>query len=403
MSKVKIIIVLTVFIDVLGMGIIIPVLPFYVESFGMSPIGMTMLFSVFALCAFFSSPLLGRMSDIFGRRPALLISLLSTAIGWMVFAGAKNVLWLFIGRIIDGVAAGNIPIAQGYLSDISKDAKERAANLGIIGAVFGIAFMVGPAIGGFLGSINHSLPFWLVGFLALANTIVGYFVLPETNKPAEIKEKSKISFNPFSPIIGVFKDKVFFSAYFVWFLFGVALSLTQSIFSLYLNKAFGFQENVAGLVLTAIGVIIALNQGVGLKHFWLKHFAEAKLELWFLIVFAIGAVMQGLGMLSVFIIGLVMTTFAQGVLRVVMNSLIISQKDRSVHGETMGVLSSIASLSMIIGPIFGGWLFVRGIGLPFFFSSIIALIGFILVLINRKTLSKVPLSEELELIEEAVY
>lgn len=161
----KKIILLTAFIDVIGISIVIPVLPFYVESFGASAFIVTVLFSVYSLCSFLSAPYLGALSDKIGRRPVLLVSILSTALGWFVFAGAKNLWFLFIGRIIDGLAAGNLPITQSYLTDLAKDDRERTANLGLIGAIFGLAFVIGPAIGGWLGSISHALPFWTVGAL----------------------------------------------------------------------------------------------------------------------------------------------------------------------------------------------------------------------------------------------
>ena len=142
----KSIILLTVLIDVLGIGIIIPVLPFYVESFGASAFIVTMLFAVFSLFSFFSAPLLGAWSDRIGRRPVLIVSIASTALGWLVFAAATSIYWLFIGRIIDGLAAGNFPIAQSYLVDIAKTGKERTTNLGLIGAVFGIGLIVGPLL-----------------------------------------------------------------------------------------------------------------------------------------------------------------------------------------------------------------------------------------------------------------
>ncbi len=156
---------MTVLIDVLGLGIIIPVLPFYVESFGVSAVTLTLLYSVYALFSFVSGPFLGALSDRIGRRPVLIASILSTAAGWFVFASAHAVWVLFLGRIIDGMAAGNLPITQSYLVDIARNDRERTTNLGIIGSIFGIGFIIGPALGGALSSIWHPLPFFFVGGL----------------------------------------------------------------------------------------------------------------------------------------------------------------------------------------------------------------------------------------------
>jgi DHA1 family tetracycline resistance protein-like MFS transporter len=203
----KAIILFTVFLDVLGIGLIIPVLPFYVESFHVSGIVVTSLFAVFALFSFFSAPILGMLSDRIGRRPVLIASLASTAIGWLVFSFSKTIFGLFLGRIIDGSAAGNISTAQNYLIDISKDNTERSKNLGLIGAVFGIGFIVGPLVGGVLSEISTKLPFIIVGIMTTINTIMAYFFLPETNYD---RNTNKISLNPFNPIIKAFKNKKFY-------------------------------------------------------------------------------------------------------------------------------------------------------------------------------------------------
>ncbi len=233
MSK-KSIILFTVFIGVLGIGVVIPILPFYVQSFGVSPLVVTMLFAVYALFSFLSAPLLGAISDRIGRRPVLIASIASTAIGWLVFAAARSVPFLFLGRIIDGLAAGNISTAQSYLVDLSKNEKERTANLGKIGAVFGIGFIIGPTIGGFLGSISHTLPFWFVGILAGVNAILAYFNLPETHHQRDLNKK--LEFNPLRPIARALKNKKWLPSLVAFFLFCEAIAIQQSFFSLYLDK-----------------------------------------------------------------------------------------------------------------------------------------------------------------------
>jgi multidrug resistance protein len=230
-----------------------------VESFGVSAFAVTALFAVYALCSFLSAPYLGALSDKIGRRPVLLVSILSTALGWFVFAGAKNITFLFVGRIIDGLAAGNFSITQSYLADLAKDEKERTANLRLIGAIFGVAFVIGPAIGGWLGSISHSLPFWTVAILASLNFILAYFRLPESHhKRYEDKIVSK---NPLAPLMKIFREEGMVGNYLVWFIFGLAIATQQSVFALYLHEAFGFKEGVAGTFMAGVGIIImALDQ-----------------------------------------------------------------------------------------------------------------------------------------------
>ncbi len=175
MQREKLIVLFTVFVDVIGFGIVIPILPFYVGTFGASPFVITLLFASFAFFAFLSSPLLGALSDKVGRRPILIVSIVSTALGWIVFAGATSIPFLFLGRIIDGMAAGNFTVAQGSLVDMARNEKERSSNLGLIGAAFGVGFMIGPLLGGVLSTVSQSFPFWCAGGLATLNALLAFF------------------------------------------------------------------------------------------------------------------------------------------------------------------------------------------------------------------------------------
>lgn len=389
----KSIIVLTVLIDVIGLGVIIPVLPFYVESFGVSSFVVTLLFSVFAAFSFVSGPFLGALSDRIGRRPVLIVSIASSALGWFVFASAHSVWILFLGRIIDGLAAGNFPIAQSYLVDIAKDDKERTSNLGIIGAVFGIGFIIGPAIGATLGAISPSIPFWFVGSLATLNVIGAYFFLPETHHKRSVGKKLPI--NPFVPIVKAAKDKVLRSRYLAWFLFNTSFAGMQAIFALFAKSVFGFSTTVTGYLFTAMGVVLVLNQGFALKRIWLKYFNEADLEVWFFVVMTCGFIFLDLKILVLFAIGLVLMTVGQSTLRVVISSNVAGAAGER-RGEVMGILSSIMSVSMIVGPVLLGALFEINVQYPYMFSAIILLIAF-LIMKKMSSREKMIEQEEMEL------
>jgi MFS transporter, DHA1 family, tetracycline resistance protein len=392
MTKTKVLILLTVFIDVVGLGIVIPILPFYVMGFSSSSLVITSLFAVYAVFSFLSAPLIGAVSDRVGRKAMLIVSIFSTSLGWFIFAAAPSLLFLFIGRIIDGAAAGNLPIAQAYLADIARDDKERTTNLGLIGAVFGIAFIIGPFLGGVLGAISHSFPFWAVGGLALINGILAIFLLPETH--TERGEPRRISVNPLAPIFRAFRDASLRANYLAWALFGLAISTFQSVFTLYLNALYGIQEITVGFIFAGIGVFIALNQGVALKHFWLKRFREPDLELWMLGVFIAGFLLLTVKFIPLFILGLVGTTFGQSVLRVVMNSQILSKAPRERRGEVLGVVSSLTSLTMAVGPLLAGLLFGYAIRLPFVASAIFLAMAFAVMYRNRVPLGASQLVEE---------
>ncbi len=372
----KVIILFTVFLDVLGLGVIIPILPFYVESFNVSGMVVTVLFAVFALFSFFSAPILGAISDRKGRRPVLLVSLASSAVGWIIFSFSHSIYGLFLGRIIDGSAAGNISTAQNYLIDISKDDKERSKNLGLIGAVFGVSFIIGPLIGGVLSSISMKLPFIIVGFMAVINTILAYIFLPETHHE---RNTTKLSLNPFTPIIKALKNKSILPLYLAWLFFGIAISLNQSIFALYIAKVFSWTVIISGLLMTLVGIIISINQAFAIRKIWLKYFKESFLMVWMLIPFALGYLVMALPYKFAFVFGLIVTAFCHSTLRVVMTSQIIGLSDKKEQGENMGILSSIMSLSMILGPVLGGVTYVLSDTLPFILSGVILLITFMFV------------------------
>lgn len=377
MSKTKLIIILTVLLDAIGVGIVVPVMPYYVDSLGISSLAVTLLFAAFSLFSFLSSPLLGALSDRLGRRPILILSIASTAIGWLIFASAKSVWGLLLGRVIDGLAAGNFPIAQSYLVDIAKDEKERTANIGLIGAIFGVGFIVGPVLGAAMTGFSHALPFWVVGALASLNAIGAFFFLPETNRHTD--KTKRISFNPLTPLRNATKDRLLRSRYIVWFLFGLAFSSHQSIFALYLKDNFGYDATMAGYIFAAIGLMFFFNQAVAMKHFWLKHFREAFLEVWSLLAFTLSFVMMSLGVKPIFFLGLAGMATAQSVMRVVISSTAAGLAGKLRRGEVMGVMSSILSFAMIIGPLVAGWLYHLGRTWPFAFSALALSFAFVVM------------------------
>lgn len=373
-QKEKLIIILTVFIDVLGMGIIIPILPFYVESFGASALTLTMLFSVFSLCSFLSAPVLGALSDRIGRRPVLILSIASTAIGWFVFASAHAVWILFLGRIIDGMAAGNFPIAQSYFGDMAKNSKERAANLGSIGAIFGIAFILGPLFGSLLSLVSRSFPFWFAGGLATLNVIGAFFFLPETHHDRNLE--GKVNLNPFSPLWRAAKDAALRARYVAWFFFGLATSMLYSVFALYVGSQFGLKPAFIGFFYAGMGVLMAFNQGFLLRNFWLKRFKESSLEVWLFLSFAVAFMLMGLSNVILFVLGMLVNVFSQSTLRVVVSSRASGIAGSQRRGEVMGIMSSVLSAAMVAGPAIAGLVFDKHPSLPFLFGAASLLAAF---------------------------
>jgi DHA1 family tetracycline resistance protein-like MFS transporter len=373
--KIKFFLLTTVFIDIIGLGIIIPVLPFYVQGFGVSDSIVTILFAVYALLSFLSAPLLGSLSDKIGRRPVLLISIASSALGWLIFASAKSIWVLFIGRIIDGLAAGNITSVQSALADIAKSDKERTLNMGLFGALFGIGFIIGPALGGLLSKISTTTPFWFVGILALSNVIFAYFFFPETHAQKDITKK--ISYNPFTSIIDGFALPNMRKVFATWFIFGIALSLQQSSFSLYLARTFGISSFVIGIIFGGIGVLILLNQLILLKRLWLKIGSTQKISQLMFIVFGVGMFFQSIPLMAALIIGLIGTTIGQGTIRALYGGTIANASEEK-RGEYLGISSSLMSLSMVIGPLLATFFITDNPSIPIIMSGILGIFAFLI-------------------------
>ena len=379
MQREKIVVLLTVFVDVLGVGLVIPILPFYVGSFGASPFVITLLFSSFAFFAFLSSPFLGALSDKVGRRPVLIASIASTATGWFVFAGANSIPLLFLGRIIDGLAAGNFTVAQGCLVDLARDERERASNIGLIGATFGVGLMVGPLLGGLLSTVSHAFPFWCAGILAAVNVVLTYFFLPETHRRRD--PKSRISFNPLAPLARAASDRKLRPLYLTWIIFAFAISSTQSVFALYGQHAYNFDSFTMGLIFASIGILAALNQTVLLRRVWLKFYDEERLMPVMTSLLGIGFFLFGLDILPLFFVSVPLFATGQSVQRVVITSQVTGRADPLKKGEALGILTSLMAATMVAGPLVGGALFEIHDGYPFYLAGVLMIVS---LLVSRQ-------------------
>lgn len=389
MKKEKIIVLLSVLTDVIGFGIVIPILPFYVTEFGASAVMVTLLFAVFSFFSFLSAPLLGAWSDRIGRRPVFLISVASTAIGWFVFASANSLWMLFLGRIIDGCAAGNFTTAQSYMVDLAKDEKERTANIGLIGAAFGVGFILGPLIGGALSKVSHSFPFWFAGGLATVNAVSAFFFLPETHLNRD--GRHPMNFNPLAPLVRAARDKKMRPLYLTWSFFAFAIVTSQTVFGLFVKDVFGFNAFQTGMVFTIVGVIVVLNQGFLLKKFWLEKFTGARLEIIMLVALAVSSLLVSTEILSLFYLSLLGSGTGQAILRVVITSQAAAASDPAKKGETMGILSALMSAYMVIAPVLSGYLYEIRFSLPYILSSFFLLLGVYFALMFKRRRSRNPM------------
>lgn len=349
------IIFLTIFIDIVGFGIVIPVLPLYAEGtrFQATHFQLGLLVGIYSLIQVICSPLFGKLSDRVGRKPVLLVSVLGTAIGFFVL-GAANTLWmLFLGRIIDGASGGNIATAQACIADVTTP-ENRSKAMGLIGAAFGLGFVFGPAIGGVLGKYSLSLPFYFAGGLSLLNLAFIALRLPETHGPEHRLKPHESA--ALSDVFAHDHAMLIVAIIVSYFLCTVGFSMMTTLFALFNEKRFGYDSRHTGFILAYVGILGAFIQG-GLLRRLLKKPVEKQLALAGSVVFAVGMFFLPLSH------NLLTLLVASGIIAVgnsfvtpTLMGLVSRSADRRVQGRTLGVLQSAGSLARFCGPLLATWL-----------------------------------------------
>jgi MFS transporter, DHA1 family, tetracycline resistance protein len=355
-----IIIFVTVFIDLIGFGMVIPILPYYANTapFNATPRDIGFLVATYSLMQFFFSPILGRLSDRYGRRPILFISLLGSAVGYFVLGFAGTLFFVFLGRIIGGITGGNISTAQAYIADVTSK-KNRAKGMGLFGAAFGLGFILGPAIAGIMSKYGIQVPFYFAAALSLANAIALYFILPESLKAsarAIIPERK----NRILELLESLKDKEFRELNLVYFLLVMAFSIMTYAFVLYTAFRFAYTPEQNGYLFAFVGLISILAQGVLFGRL-VKRFGEPSLIVAGCLcmvasLFAVPLVGPQSGGLIGLLIGTAVLAFGNSIASPGLTSLASKSADEHDQGRTMGIMQSGASLARAIGPIIGGLL-----------------------------------------------
>lgn len=353
------VIFLTILLSTIGFGVCIPVLPLYAEKFGATEFVNGLLTGVFALVMFVFAPLWGKLSDRIGRRPVLIFSVLGSAVGYFIMGWAGSLVWLFVARIIDGASGGNIAAAQAYIADITSQ-ESRSKAMGMIGAAFGLGFIIGPAIGGIMAKWSPHAPFYFVGALCLVNALLVFTSLPESLPPEKRKEAHTEL--PLRELLHHADSRIFVRVAASYFVCLAAFSIMTAVFSLFGKHRFGLDEQQIGYIMAAIGVIGVIVQGGVLRRL-LPVFGEVKLArtgfVLLLISFLLLPLTQGMSsMLAVSCLIALGNSLTQPTL----NGLASRSVDPAWQGRAMGMLQSAASLGRGIGPVMGGWLlgFDRG-------------------------------------------
>lgn len=341
----------------IGMSIVLPLLPFIMGKYLPSQqivVGMSVLLSVFAACTFFAAPIFGALSDRYGRKNILVISLLGSVIGYILF-GIGGALWiLFLGRIIDGLTAGNISILFAYISDTTEP-KERTKWFGYIGSAMGIGKLGGPALGGLLGSFSLALPFFVTAALLFVSSIATYFLLPESLAPEKrTKHLTVNSFNVFSHFKDIFRLKEVKLLLILGMLFYAALGIFQFNFTIFLKDIYKWGPAFIGTILTLVGICEILSRAV-LLPWLLKNFNERSIGIAGLMGFGIGLgfILMSVFVPSVFLISLavIFIITGEGLFDPTYNARLSQSIDESKQGKLQGVNQSLQSANNVIMPL----------------------------------------------------
>lgn len=379
---------LTLVIDIVGLGIIIPVIPQLIEGLlhtqdlsKAALYGGWMTF-LYASMQFLFAPLIGSLSDKYGRRPVLLISLLGFGLDYLFLAFAPSIFWLFVGRTISGITGASITTASAYMADISDDSN-RAQNFGMIGAAFGIGFIIGPMLGGFLGEIGPRLPFIVAASLALLNVIYGYFVLPESLPVENRRSFDWKRANPLGALVHLKKypavSGLIFSLIFIY----LASHAVQSNWSFANMEKFKWTPKMIGLSLGMVGLLVGLVQGVLIRYINPKIGNEKSVYIG-IGLYAIGLFLFAFATSSWMMFVFLIPYCLGGISGPALQALISVHVPKNEQGELQGSLTSIMSVTSIAGPLIMTSLFAYFTkpSNPIYFPGASFLLGAIFMLIS---------------------
>lgn len=343
----------TVLLDMFAIGIIIPVLPKLVEDFmGGDTARAAIVYGVFgtawALMQFLFSPVLGSLSDRFGRRPIILLSNFGLGLDYILMALAPNLRWLFLGRVISGITAASVSTAGAYIADVTPP-EQRAAKFGLLGAAFGAGFVVGPALGGVLGDISPRLPFWVAAALSLTNGLYGLFVLPESLTRERRSAFSWRKANPVGALKLLRSHPELWGFTWVTFLSNLAHAALPSVAVLYMSYRYNWDTKSVGLLLAGVGVCSILVQGVLVGHV-VRALGERRTILVGLVAGTIGFTIQAMGQNgTVYAVGVVVMSL-WGLMGPALQGLMTRLVSPSEQGQLQGANSSVLGISTLLGP-----------------------------------------------------
>jgi MFS family permease len=396
-SKPLLVIFFTVFLDLLGFGIIIPILPYYAERFGASPALITLLMASYSLMQFLFAPVWGRLSDRLGRRPIILLSLAVSTGGYVLLGLASSLTLVFVARILAGIGNANIPTAQAYVADVTKP-EERARGMGLVGMAFGLGFVFGPALGGLLGGIAMHLPAFAAAALTALDLLLAIIILREPRERGLSQAGQRgLGANVRAFIVAIERPNMAI-LFALFFLATFAFAQLESTFSLYIEHRFTLHQSVLGPpapvaistphdgdtqraaaratggALFVVGIVSAIVQG-GLIGRLARRFGEEPLVKTGLLLLALGLAIFPLApTIALLYPACVVIAAGSGILGPSLQSLLSRNAPADEQGGTLGLGQSLASLARVLGPVLGGNLFEHvGLGAPYWIGGLLML------------------------------
>ena len=347
MSRPLLVIFLTILVNLIGFGIIIPLLPFYAETFGASPLVIGLLFASFSLSQLVASPVLGELSDRWGRRPVLIFSLLGTVVSFVMLALAHSLVMLFAARIVDGLSGGNITTARAYIGDISTD-ENRARSFGMLGAAFGLGFIIGPGLGGLFARISYTAPIWAAAAITIVAMLLAWFWLPET-----VHRTSAAAGSPWRALREVGGRPGLRVLFTIDFLYWASFAVYQTTFALFGQRRFGFDATHIGYLLAAFGFLGVIVQAAMVGPI-VRAIGERR-------TLTIGLLFAALGWggsavthtFWIFVAMLVPGAIGIGLTNPSLISLVSGAGGRHEQGRVQGAAGALESLGRTLGPVWG--------------------------------------------------
>ena len=390
MKKPIIIIFITIFIDMLGFGIIIPILPIFSKELGAANYQVGLIAMSFPIMNFLFAPFWGSLSDRFGRRPIILVSVLITGLAYLLFSQTVNLWLLLLSRILSGIGSANLSVAQAYIADITPP-QERAKSMGLIGAAFGLGFIIGPTAGGYMKSISSTGQVDWVGYLAaglcLINLVMAYFLLPESLK--EKQKNVRFNFRVISGIVAELRKPTIRELLLINFIFITAFMIMQISVTLFWKEKIGLNEVEMGNMFAFIGLATVIVQG-GLVGRMVKKFGETKLLTYGTYLFIISLIMipwvTPQNFLPIELTAFALMALANGCLTPSITSLLSKSADPKDVGQVLGVNQSFGSMARAAGMGLSGFIYGIEFHLPFLTGAVMMLLCIWLgVLLERRT------------------